>query len=64
VKCSTITGYACNFKIDAFDSQYVDFLKHINEVHDPQFIPKCIDDLRIEYQGYLEKIIEMRQDKS
>ena len=34
-------------------------LIHINEIHDPMFIPRCKDDLIIEYNVYHERIIKI-----
>ena len=35
------------------------FLIHFNEIHDPTFVPKCNDDLIVEYQKLVKKLTQI-----
>lgn len=44
--CSTITGLSCSFSVSQSSIDFmIELLAHINKVHDPQFVPRCNNDL-------------------
>lgn len=66
VDCSSITGYHCGFTVlfsaDTPEQQVLVLLQHINAVHHPEFVPRCTDDLLVEYREFVEQISrEIRQ---
>lgn len=56
ISCKSITGKGCNFSPDVKDLEKIIFamLHHINKIHDPNFVPRCQDDLYIEYKEFVD----------
>ena len=53
--CHSITGLECEFIALSKNSDdlKLTLLTHINEIHDPNFVARCQDDLYVEYSDYL-----------
>ena len=58
--CNSITGLECKFIALSknSDNLILTLLTHINEIHDPNFVARCKDDLYVEYSDYLIMINE------
>ncbi len=58
INCSDITDNICDFyaSLNDLDTLIISLLEHYNEIHDKYFVPRCRDDLFIEYTNIILKI--------
>lgn len=58
LSCNRITHKHCKYEIEvrSISNATREMLNHINNVHDPSFVPRCYDDLLIEYHHYVRQI--------
>lgn len=63
VLCSKISNLACNevfhVVVGGSEETILSYLDHYNDVHDPDFVARCKDDLIVEYQWIIQKLQEL-----
>ncbi|MHA2028229.1 MAG: hypothetical protein ACW99F_01465 [Candidatus Hodarchaeales archaeon] len=58
LSCNEITDEICSFTCtsDTARISVLLLLSHYNEIHDPEFVAKCKDDLLVEYDHFMKQL--------
>ncbi|MHA2168374.1 MAG: hypothetical protein ACXAB7_00545 [Candidatus Kariarchaeaceae archaeon] len=58
LSCNEITEEICSFTCtsETLHINVLLLLSHYNEIHDPEFVAKCKDDLLVEYDHFVKQL--------